>query len=160
MARPALSLARQKHTRNLMNPLQTNQACLLMHMKAEAAHDIEGTLATIHSDAIFEDQPVGLKLNGRSEVAKHYRLWWNAFAVQTDGGALHWVNDDFVIGESYFVGNHVGPFLGIEPTGKPIRFPFTVYVRFKDGLLLSERFFYDLNTVMKQIGQPGFALAA
>lgn len=49
---------------------------------------------------------------------------------------------------------------GVEPTGRSIRFPFTVYVRFKDGLLSGERFFYDLNMIMAQLGQPSAALAA
>jgi hypothetical protein len=143
-----------------MSTLKINQSILFSHMKAESAHDLENTLATIHPEAVFHDQPVGLHLKGRNEVAKHYKLWWHAFGVQTDGGALHWVNDNLMIGESHFVGEHIGPFLGIEPTNKSIRFPFTVYVGFKDGLLFSERFFYDLNTVMKQIGEPGFKLAA
>jgi hypothetical protein len=34
-----------------------------------------------------------------------------------------------------------------------------VYVRFKDGLLSGERFFYDLNMIMAQLGQPSAKLA-
>tara|TARA_R110002033_G_scaffold167009_2_gene205945 strand:- start:56 stop:487 length:432 start_codon:yes stop_codon:yes gene_type:complete len=139
---------------------ETNEACLLRHMKAEAEHDMANTLATIHPEALFEDQPIGLVLNGREATARHYDLWWSAFGIQTDGGKLHWVNDDFVIGDAWFVGTHVGPFLGIEPTGRDVRFPFTVYVRFKDGLLSGERFFYDLNMIMAQLGQPSVPLAA
>ncbi|MEO9601177.1 ester cyclase [Parasphingorhabdus sp.] len=143
-----------------MTTREINQQCLLRHMKAEAEHDMAGTLATIHLDALFEDQPIGLILNGREETARHYDLWWSAFGIQTDGGALHWVRDDFVIGDAYFIGKHIGPFLGIEPTGRAVRFPFTVYVRFKDGLLSGERFFYDLNMIMAQLGQPSVPLAA
>jgi SnoaL-like polyketide cyclase len=143
-----------------MTNREINERCLFQHMKAEAAHDLAGTLATIHSDALFEDQPLGLVLQGRDATARHYRTWWDAFGIQTDGGALHWVNDDFMIGEADFVGTHIGEFLGIAPTGLPIRFPFTVYVRFKDGLLSGERFFYDLNIIMAQLGQPSAKLAA
>jgi hypothetical protein len=128
-------------------------------MIAEAAHDLDGTLATIHPDALFEDQPVGLVLNGRGAVARHYRLWWDAFGLQTDGGSLHWVGDDLVIGEADFVGSHVGSFLGIAPTGRTIRFPFMVIVRFRDGFLSGEKFFYDLNGIMAQIGEPSFAVS-
>ncbi len=143
-----------------MSAREINQSCLFQHMKAEAMHDLAGTLATIHPDALFEDQPLGLILHGREATARHYRTWWDAFGIQTYGGALHWVNDDLVIGEAYFVGTHVGPFLGIAPTGLHIRFPFTVYARFKDGLLSGERFFYDLNMIMAQLGQPSAVLAA
>ncbi len=143
-----------------MTNREINERCLYQHIKAEAAHDMAGTLATIHPDALFEDQPLGLVLNGREATSLHYGLWWGAFGLQTDGGALHWVSDDLVICEADFVGTHIGNFLGVEPTGLPIRFPFTVYVRFKDGLLLGERFFYDLNMIMAQLGQPSVALAA
>ena len=143
-----------------MTNRETNEQCLLVHMKAEAEHDIAAVLATIHPDALFEDQPLGLVLKGRDATATHYRTWWDAFGIQTDGGVLHWVSDDLAIGEADFVGTHVGRFLGVEPTGLPIRFPFTVYVRFKDGLLSGERFFYDLNMIMAQLGQPSAALAA
>jgi hypothetical protein len=137
-----------------------NERCLFRHMQAEAAHDMAATLATIHPDALFEDQPLGLVLRGRAATERHYALWWDAFGIQTEGGALHWVDDDFLIGDSWFVGTHTGPFLGIAPTGLAIRFPFTVYVRFKDGMLSGERFFYDLNMIMAQLGQPCVALAA
>lgn len=143
-----------------MTNRETNEQCLLVHMKAEAEHDLAAVLATIHPDTLFEDQPLGLVLNGRDAAARHYRTWWDAFGIQTDGGVLHWVSDDLAIGEADFVGTHIGRFLGVEPTGRSIRFPFTVYVRFKDGLLSGERFFYDLNMIMAQLGQPSAALAA
>lgn len=143
-----------------MTQRETNERCLFQHMQAEAAHDLSGTLATIHPEALFEDQPLGLVLKGRAAAARHYQTWWDAFGLQTDGGALHWVNDNLVIGEADFVGTHIGEFLGVAPTGRSIRFPFTVYVRFQDGLLLGERFFYDLNMIMAQLGQPSVALAA
>lgn len=95
-----------------MTNRETNEQCLLVHMKAEAEHDMAAVLATIHPDALFEDQPLGLVLNGRDATARHYRTWWDAFGIQTDGGVLHWVSDDLAIGEADFVGTHVGRFLG------------------------------------------------
>jgi hypothetical protein len=124
-----------------MSTLKINQSILFSHMKAESAHDLENTLATIHPEAVFHDQPVGLHLKGRNEVAKHYKLWWHAFGVQTDGGALHWVNDNLMIGESHFVGEHIGPFLGIEPTNKSIRFPLRSTSALKTVCYLANGFF-------------------
>lgn len=142
-----------------MSNRELNARILHQHMVAEAAHDLDGTLATVHPDALFEDLPVGLTLRGRDAVARHYRLWWNAFGLQTDGGRLHWIDDDLVIGEADFVGVHTGDFLGKAPTGRSIRFPFMVIVRFRDGLLSGEKFFYDLNGIMAQIGEPSFAVS-
>ncbi len=54
--------------------------------------------------------------------------------------------------EATWHGRHIGRFLGIEPTGRPIVQPFVVVLAFKDGLMLSERFHYDLGSLLRQIG--------
>ena len=65
--------------------------------------------------------------------------------------------DDALIGEAAFpVGRHGGSFAGLQPTGRPVRVPFVVFVRFRDGLLAGERFVYDLNGLLRQLGQPAF----
>jgi hypothetical protein len=128
----------------------------MKHLKCEAQHDMAGTLETVHPDAVFEDGPVALHLRGREQAEQHYRLWWKAFQIRTEGGALYWVNDSLVIGDSFFIGKHVGSFLGIAPTNKEVRFPFTVYVSFRDGLVAQERFVYDLNGLLAQIEYAAF----
>jgi hypothetical protein len=35
-----------------------------------------------------------------------------------------------------------------------IRLPLVVIVTFREGLMLGERFYYDLNMLMQQIGGP------
>jgi predicted ester cyclase len=60
--------------------------------------------------------------------------------------------------EATWHGRHIGPFLGIEPTGRPIVQPFVVVLGFRDGLMVSERFHYDLGALLRQIG--GAALPA
>ena len=54
--------------------------------------------------------------------------------------------------EATWHGRHIGRFLGIEPTGRTIVQPFVVTLSFKDGLMLSERFHYDLASLLRQIG--------
>ena len=139
-----------------MNIKERNMAVLAKHTAAEASFDMDTTLATLHPDTLFEDQPIGLRLNGRDACSRHYQIWWDAFDLHSDGGVLHWIDDDLLIAESHFVGTHKGEFLGVAPTHNEIRFPFTVVVRFKDGYLSGEKFYYDLNDVMRQLGQPSF----
>ena len=57
-----------------------------------------------------------------------------------------------MIAETHYQGTHVGEFLGIPATGKPIDFPLAVVITFRDGLLAGERFYYDLATLLRQIG--------
>ncbi len=138
---------------------QRNARCLFEHTQAESRHDLNGTLATLHPDAVFEDAAVGLHLSGRGEAARHYQLWWKAFQLQTEGGVIHWIDDSLLIGEAHFVGTHVGEFLGLAPTAKAIRLPFMVRVSFREGLLSQERFYYDLNGLLTQLGQPAFSVS-
>jgi hypothetical protein len=128
----------------------------MTHLAAEVRHDMESTLATLHPECLFVDEPLGLRFSGREGAREHYSMWWSAFANTIDGGDLHWVSDDVLIGDSTFVGTHQGSFAGLSPTGRPIRLPFVVFVHFRDGLLSGERFVYDLNTLLRQLGQPAF----
>jgi len=134
-----------------------NEAVLLAHVQAENRHDIDATLATVHPDCVFIDQPLGLRFERHSGARAHYEMWWNAFGNTTDrGGQLHWVHDDLLIADSAFVGTHHGTFAGIAPSHKPFRLPFVVFVEFQDGLLAAERFVYDLNGLLAQLDQPAF----
>lgn len=71
-----------------------------------------------------------------------------------------WSPDGFYMAEATWHGKHVGRFLGIEATGRAIVQPFVVVLTFKDGLMLGERFHYDLASLLRQIGPepvPGLA---
>lgn len=135
---------------------QANATCLQAHLLAETRHDMTSTLDTLHPSCVFIDEPLGLRLEGREGAREHYAMWWSGFGATLDAGRLHWVADDLVIGEATFVGRHDGPFAGIAPTGRPLRLPFVVFVGFRDGLLAGERFVYDLNGLLRQLGQPAF----
>jgi hypothetical protein len=43
-------------------------------------------------------------------------------------------------------------FLGLEPSNRPIVQPLVVMITFRDGLMASERFPYDLASLLRQIG--------
>jgi hypothetical protein len=55
---------------------------------------MDATLATLHREGLFVDEPLGLRLSGRDGVRHHYELWWGAFGAVPDDGNLHWVTDD------------------------------------------------------------------
>lgn len=107
-----------------MTTRSTNEACLSAHLAAEGRHDMAATLQTVHPDCEFVDEPLGLRFVGRDGARRHYEMWWTGFGVTLDSGALHWVNDDLVIGDATFIGRHDGRFAGISPTGRPLRLPF------------------------------------
>ena len=57
-----------------------------------------------------------------------------------------------MIAQTRYQGTHRGRFLDYEPTGKPVDLPLAVVIRFRDGLMAGERFYYDLATLLRQIG--------
>jgi steroid delta-isomerase-like uncharacterized protein len=133
-----------------------NEVCLRRHLEAENRHDLEATLATLHEDCLFVDQPLELRCTGRAGARQHYDMWWSAFGNTVEDGTVHWVGDDLLIGEAFFVGRHVGSFASIPASGAEISLPFVVFATFADGLLAGERFVYDLNGLLRQLGQPSF----
>jgi steroid delta-isomerase-like uncharacterized protein len=130
------------------------------HLKAENAHDLPGTLATLHPDCRFEDLATGQRWSGHDGAAAHYRQWWTTFDVtvkRSDGQHSVWSPDDhqggdFYMAEATWHGKHIGPFLGIAPSGRTIVQPFVVVLTFRNGLMLGERFHYDLASLLRQIG--------
>jgi steroid delta-isomerase-like uncharacterized protein len=130
-------------------------ALVRRHLTAENAQDMAGTLATLHPDCHFEDLATGQAWRGRDGAAAHYRQWWTTFDVAVKRGANQrggWLEDGSYMAEATWHGRHVGRFLGIEPTGRAVVQPFVVTLTFKDGLMLSERFQYDLASLLRQIG--------
>jgi steroid delta-isomerase-like uncharacterized protein len=138
--------------------MSSNADVLRAHLAAENAHDLDATLATVHPDCVFVDRPLGLDFHGREGAGRHYRMWWSAFGATVEDGESHWIRDDLLVGEARFAGRHVGEFAGIPPTGREVSVPFVVFVDFRDGLLAGERFQYDLNGLLRQLGRPHFAV--
>ena len=136
-----------------MNPALL--ALIRRHLDAENDHDLAGTLATLHPDCRFDDVATGQSWSGHEGAAAHYRQWWTTFDVEVrrgEGQRPYTTADDLYVGEATWHGRHIGRFLGIEPTGKTIVQPFIVILTFRDGLMLGERFHYDLASLVRQIG--------
>lgn len=128
---------------------------LRQHLEAENAQDLDGTLATLHPDCVFQDHATGQVWRGHSGAADHYRQWWTTFDVTVKRSAdqsAGWPDDNTFIAEATWSGRHVGDFLGIAASRRDILQRFVVVVGFRDGLMTSERFHYDLASLLRQIG--------
>ncbi|MCW0233170.1 MAG: ester cyclase [Ferrovibrio sp.] len=133
-----------------------NRLMLQRHLAAENAHDMAATLATVHPDCIFRDLAIRQEFHGHAGAERHYRQWWTAFGNVVERspiGGAHWIDDETYVAEPQYTGRHIGDFLGLAPTGRPFVLPFTVFVKFRDGLFVEERFYYDLATLMRQLGE-------
>jgi steroid delta-isomerase-like uncharacterized protein len=132
---------------------KTLEAVVNRHLAAENAHRMEETLAELHPDCVFEDLPLGKTYRGRVGAEAYYRLWWDALDLEVKGERRHWSEDGaFMIAQTRYQGVHRGRFLDYAPTGRPVDLPLAVVIPFRDGLMVGERFYYDLATLLRQIG--------
>lgn len=131
------------------------QALIRRHIAAENAHRMEDTLATLHPDCIFEDVAMQRVYRGHAGAREYYGMWWESLRVvvtPSEDDRRMWTDDGSYVAETRFTGVHVGPFLGVPPTGRTVCFRFAVFVGFRDGLMAGERFYYDLDGVLAQLG--------
>lgn len=65
------------------------------HAAAEAAADIEGTMATLEGEPVYELYPVGRQLRGMETVRRYYEHFFANVLPHTLGYALRsaWVNE-------------------------------------------------------------------
>ena len=157
MERQALKreLARNQQREQLLGRGEPG-ALVVRHVGAENAHDLAATLATLHPDCVYEDVPTGRVFQGHEGARRFYEEWWtglNLAVTPRSEGKLYWSDDGVHIAESCFRGRHLGPFLGIAPTGREVEFRFAVFVTFRDGLIAGEKFYYDLAGILRQIGE-------
>jgi steroid delta-isomerase-like uncharacterized protein len=129
-----------------------NMEVLLRHVKAETEHRMEDTLATLTEDCVFEDLAFGKVWRGREGARDYYHLWWDAFGVTPHTSGHHVPNPDTLIVETRFKGRHKGTFLGVPPTGREVDVPMTIFVTMSKGLMTGERFYWNLGTLLEQIG--------
>ncbi len=125
---------------------------LHQHLAAETVFDMEGTLATLTEDCLFEDVPTGEVHRGREGVRAYYHEWWTAFGIVPQDIRSYIASENFLIVETRFVGTHRSDYRGAAATGKPLNLPVAIFISLRDGLMSGERFYYDRATLLAQIG--------
>lgn len=125
---------------------------LRTHMQAENAHQIKETLATLTPDCLFEDMALGQVFQGHAGAREYYQTWWDAFSTTAHPERVYFTDQDFAVAEVRFQGTHTGSFLGIEPTGRHVDIPTAIFVTFRDGLMAGERMYWDVASMLRQLG--------
>jgi predicted ester cyclase len=65
------------------------------------------------------------------------------------------VGEEGVVEESVLRGTHQGMLFGMPPTGRKFELPLIIVFPMKDGQILGERMYFDLRTLLKQLGLSG-----
>ncbi len=124
------------------------------HFASEVDQEFDRTIATFAGVPRYEIVPTGDVHEGVEAVLAYHRNQRTAFPDQRhENVRMHVSDDDTIIAEFDLLGTNLGEFMGAPPTGKAFRVP-TIAVFFFDGeLLVNERVYLDLVSLLTQIGR-------
>jgi steroid delta-isomerase-like uncharacterized protein len=125
--------------------------------EAYNAKDWEKVKATITTDFVYEEVALGRRTNGIAETLELWKGWAQAFpdSVGTFRGA-HPSDDGTVTLEITWTGTHRGPLQTpagpIAPTGKRIEVFSCAVTELKGDKARAQRHYFDMATMLRQIG--------
>jgi len=130
---------------------QRNWDIFLEHARAEQACDLDATMATVHRDAPFQIYRAGgLDIWGWDNVRDFYRERFTVFQGRAAFPQRFVMTETYAVTHAWYKGAPNGNFFGHQTWGKPLFFPLTIWIYFKDGLLLGESGTWDGATVERQ----------
>ena len=123
------------------------------HIQQESTQDLKGLLDGMTKDCICAVNISPRPFVGPKAVADRYLQQWRGFPdfkvrvrrIVTEGPT-------YVVTENEWRGTHRGPFFGIPPTGKRAKVRACVLWEFRGSRLRAETVYFDLATVLSQIG--------
>lgn len=134
--------------------LHQNKRLWQKHVLAENRRSIQGLLDTLCDDPVYQIMATGEEHRGKDAVAAFYRGLFEALPDATFDLAAAFVGEEGVVEESVLRGTHHGRWMGVEATGRKIELPLTIVFPMKDGMILGERLYFDMTTLMRQLGKP------
>ncbi len=132
--------------------IHSNKRLWQKHVLAENRRSIEGLLATLCDEPVYQIMATGDTYQGREAVAGFYQGLFEAMPDATFELVNAFVGENGVVEESVLVGAQVGPFLGLPPTGKRIRLPLTIVFPIREGQIGGERLYFDIESLKRQLG--------
>jgi steroid delta-isomerase-like uncharacterized protein len=123
------------------------------HIVAESTHDMAGVVGGMTADCFNDVVCVEKPFVGPKAVTERYARHWEGFPDFTVRvRRVLSVGEDVIVTENEWRGTHLGPFLGLAPTGRKVRVRAMVAWHFRGGELQGETIFFDMGSILKQIG--------
>lgn len=123
------------------------------HIRQESAHDMKGLLDGMTKDCVTNVVCAPKPYVGRKAVERRYREQWTGFPdFKVRIRKLIAITDRYAVTENEWTGTHLGVFMGVAPTGKRVKVRTAVIWEFKGNKLRGEYIYFDLATVLKQMG--------
>lgn len=130
------------------------------HREAEARRDYEAVLDTFTEDCYLETVPLALRSEGRAAARAAYVGYFTAFPDLAPDDENAAFGEDVMVTWGHLAGTSGGEWLGVPPTGRRFRVPFTNVTTFADGRMAGESIYFDLATLCEQTGIPLDAIRA
>lgn len=137
-----------------MSSLHENQRLWQKHVLAENRRSIEGLLATLCDEPVYTVMATGEEFRGKEGVASFYTGLFNGVPDATFDLISSFVSAEGVMEESVLKGTQKGELFGLPPTNKTFSLPLVIVFPIKDGEILGERLYFDIATLMSQLGIP------
>lgn len=125
---------------------------LARHLAAEAEHDAVAAAACYTEDGWYEYLSLGLRFDGREQVAAQYAASYESMPDLATIFEQVLVDGNHVVQMGRLTGTVMGPFLGIEPTGRFVDVGVSAEYGFRDGLIEYERVLFDIEALAAQAG--------
>lgn len=117
----------------------------IRHSIAEDRRDLDGLLATLTSDCVYEVVPTGQRWEGHDGARTFYQTFLTAFPD------VHFDLQDIVIGPqgvfevAVMTGTHLGVWGGVDPSGKTVRMIVLIHFPWDPvaELFAGERVYFD-----------------
>jgi hypothetical protein len=130
------------------------------HLNAEARHDAEAAASTYAPHGYYHHVPLGLLLEGREAVAAGYASSLAAFPDSEISNEGEVVEGNHYVHWGRFRGTLTGSWLGLPPTNRRLDLPFVAVIEVREGRMIGEALYYDLDTLCTQAGHTVEAVRA
>ena len=107
-------------------------------------------------DAVYIQMAVPQPFNGRDAIGGMLRLFYHDAFSDARGELRNVAADtemDLGFVEFTFRGRHTGELMGIQPTGREVEVPMLGVYEIEGGHIERARLYYDMATLMRQLGQ-------
>jgi len=119
---------------------------------AKTGGDLPATMKLLHEDMVLETPAFGTTARGRAENEQVLSVFFGTFPdyhVVLEG---HANTEEALICWGKARMTMTGDRFAVTPNGRPVELPVFIQFTFKDDLIASERFFFDLSTLCAQSG--------
>lgn len=116
------------------------------------AHDVEGILQFYDEEIVWKNVGLEESYEGKQAVREFLTRLMTALPDLVFTVHKKIARGDNVSEQWTIEGTHLGTFMGVPPTGRPIRIEALSMVTMRDGRFLRDEFYWDTRKVMNQMG--------